>query len=140
MSLRQAVYLSLLVLLVVFTASMAAPGPQSSNYPANWPRWEYRMLRLEGNWCLSENQVTGALNTLGQQGWELVTYEHPFPPFPRDAQGTLLIVPAATGPNKDVVPQTADSFQGKITMTMEPPQQQGAGCSMLLKRQVYAGR
>ncbi|HEY6249874.1 MAG TPA: hypothetical protein VI685_07915 [Candidatus Angelobacter sp.] len=137
MSLRVLMYLSLLALLVAFTASVAAPTQQASNNPAVGPRWEYKMLRLEGSSCLGETQVTGPLNILGQQGWELVTYERPLPQFPKDAEGTLLIKPAATGPGKEVNPQTADSFAGTITMKMGQIQQQTAGCSMLLKRQIY---
>jgi len=140
MSRHRLVYLFLLVLLVAFTTSMTAPTQQGDNNAARVARWEYKMLRLEGPACFSDTQVTMNLNALGQSGWELMTYhyEHPVPPFPRDADGTLLIVPAATGPNRDVVPQTADSFQGKITMKMEPPQPQQPGvCMMLLKRQWY---
>ncbi|HEY6349705.1 MAG TPA: hypothetical protein VI636_09870 [Candidatus Angelobacter sp.] len=137
MSLRLPLCLSVLVLLVAFSASMAAPSQQGTNNPVIGPRWEYKMLRLDGPSCLSETLVTAPLNALGQQGWELVTYERPLPPFPKDAEGTLLIRPAATGPSRDVVPQTADSFQGTISMRMGQAQQQSVGCNMLLKRQIY---
>lgn len=135
MSLRLPVYFSLVFLLVVFTTSMTTPVQQAPNRPEIWPKWEYKMLRLEGPSCLYENQVTGPLNALGQQSWELVTFERPAPLFPREADGDMLIRPAATGPNKDVVPQTADSFEGKISMKME--QQQLPACSMLLKRPIF---
>jgi len=135
MSLRLPVYFSLVFLLVMFTTSMTTPVQQSSNRAEIWPKWEYKMLRLEGPSCLYENQVTGPLNALGQQSWELVTFERPAPLFPRQADGNMLVRPAATGPNKDVVPQTADSFEGKITMQLEP--QPLPACSMLLKRPIY---
>lgn len=141
MSLRVPLYLSLLILLVLFTASMTSTTEQSAGNPASWPRWEYKMLRLEGSSCLSEGDVTRSLNALGQEGWELVTYERPIPPIPKEAEGTLLIFPAATGPNRDVVPQTADSFQGTISMKMgQATQQPAPGCSMLLKRQQHPAR
>jgi hypothetical protein len=138
MSLRVPVYLFLLFLLVVFTASMTAPQ-QSSNNAAHGPQWEYKMVRLEGPSCLNETQVTNSLNILGQYGWELVshTYQPPVPSFPKDAEGTLLIVPGATKPNPELVPPTADSFQGRISMKMEPTPQQPMTCIMLLKRQIY---
>lgn len=137
MSLRQLAYLSLLLLLVTFTASMTAPVQQLAGSPVIVIRWEYKMLRLEGAACLSESDVTRPLNLLGQDSWELVTYERSIPPFPRQAEGTLLIKPAATGPARDVQPQTADSFEGNISMEMVQPQQQPtAVCTMLLKRPV----
>ena len=141
MSLRLTIYVFLLALLVIFTASMTAPWQQPSGNPAYYgPRWEYRALRLEEPSCLSEGDVTRAANVLGREGWELVAYDRPVPPFPNQAEGTLLIVPAATGPNKDVVPQTADSFQGNIDMKMVPPQQHTSGCMLLFKREAYPGR
>jgi hypothetical protein len=72
----------------------------------------------------------------GQQGWELVNYERLSLSFPRDAEGTLLIKPAATGPGKLNNPQTVDSFQG--TMTMKMAQGQPPECRLLFKRQLHA--
>ena len=140
MSLRLTLYLFLLALLVIFTASMTAPWQQSSSNSAYGFRWEYRALRLEEPACLSEGDVSKSLNALGREGWELVAYDRPVPPFPKEADGTLLITPAATGPNKDVVPQTADSFQGDIAMKMVEPQQHTLGCMLLFKRPAYPGK
>jgi hypothetical protein len=141
MSLRVPLYLSLLVLLVVFTASMTAPQ-QASNNAVRGPQWEYKMVRFDGPSCLNETQITNSLNLLGQYGWELVThtYQPPVQSFPKDAEGTLVIAPAATRPHPEVVPPvppTADSFQGRIAMKMEPAPPLPAACSMLFKRQIY---
>jgi len=140
MSLRLTLYLFLLTLLVIFTASMTAPWQQSAGNPPYPPRWEYRALRIDETSCLSEGEMSKGLTALGREGWELVAFDRPLPPFPKEAEGTLLIVPAATGPSKDVVPQTADSFQGNIAMKMVPPQQHVSSCMLLFKRQVYPGR
>lgn len=127
----------LLVVVAVFAFSMiartqqSAPGQQVA--PGQIPAvlWEYKVIRTEGNLCASEP----ALNNVGRQGWELVAYDRLSTPFPKDAEGSLLIMPAATGPNKDINPPTADSFQGKISMKMSdvPP----AACLMVFKRQFH---
>ena|SRR5215510_106978 len=132
MSLRLPGYLLLLVLVAVLTVSMTAPSQQP---PADyWAKWEYKVLRLDSNACASENDVTRQSNVLGQQGWEMVGFDRPVPPFPRDAEGTLLIGPAATGSSRGVNPPTADSFEGKIELQMA--QTQSGGCSMIFKRQL----
>ena len=121
----------LLVVVAVFAFSMIARTQQSA--PAQKPAimWEYKVIRTEGNLCASEP----ALNNVGQQGWELVAYDRVSSPFPKDAEGSLLIMPAATGANKDINPPTADSFQGRISMKMSdvPP----AACLMVFKRQFH---
>lgn len=118
----------LLVLVGIFAFSMMAPSQQPARAPAADLRWEYKVIHSEGNSCASEP----ALNSLGQQGWELIAFEKTPSSFPRDAQGALLIRPAATGPNKDVNPPTADSFQGTINMKMG--ELQPAPCVMFFKR------
>ena len=96
------------------------------------PRWEYKALKLEANQCSYENQIATSLNAAGEEGWELVSYERLSITFPKDAEGTLLIRPAATGLGKEHTPQTADSFQG--TMTLKMAQAQPGACRFLFKR------
>jgi hypothetical protein len=136
MSSRVLGYSLLVVLVAAFTLSMA-PTQQPLQNPAIEPRWEYKVLRLDSYACSSENEVAKSLNALGQQRWELVSYQLSAPPFPKDAEGTLVIAPAATGPSRDTNPPTADSFQGTIELKMAQVQPQG--CSMLLKRQWHPG-
>jgi hypothetical protein len=114
---------------------MPAPAAQANEKPPVRPKWEYKALRLEASQCAYENQIATALNAVGQEGWELVGYER-FAGFPNDANGTLLIRPAATGQGRDHTPQTADSFQGTMTMKMQPVQP--GACRLLLKRQALA--
>src|SRR5260221_5057934 len=111
---------------------MPAPAAQPAEKPPARPKWEYKALRLESSQCLYENQIATALNTAVQDGWELVGYER-LAGFPNDASGTLLIRPAATGQGRDHSPQTADSFQGTMTMKILPAQP--GACRLLLKRQ-----
>jgi len=132
MSLRLPGYLFVLALLVVLTVSMSAPSQQPPT--EYWPKWEYKVIRLESSTCTSENEVTRQSNVLGQQGWEMVGFDHPTSPFPKDAEGTLLIAPAATGSSRGVNPPTADSFEGTIELKMA--QGQPTGCSMIFKRQL----
>ena len=96
------------------------------------PRWEYKTIKLDATQCSDENLVTHSLNAAGNDSWELVSYERLSNLFPRDAEGTLLIRPAATGPGKEHTPQTADSFQGTMTMKMAP--MQPGACRFLFKR------
>lgn len=112
------------------------PAAQSPEKTAIHPKWEYKALKLEAKQCQFEEQVTSALNSAGQEGWELMNYERLSAAFPRDAEGTLLIRPAATGPGREHTPQTADSFQGSITMKM--PEVQPGACRLLFKRQALA--
>jgi hypothetical protein len=101
-------------------------------------RWEYKVARIAGQ-CASENDVNAALDTYGRLGWEMVHFERivPAPEFPKEAQGSLLIRPAATGPGSAVSPQTADSFEGTIamkTISAEPPRPEV--CRVYFKRAV----
>lgn len=114
---------------------MPAPAAQAAEKPPVRPKWEYKALRLEASQCVYENQIANALNSAGQDGWELVGYER-LAGFPNEASGTLLIRPAATGQGRDHTPQTADSFQGTMTMKMLPAQP--GACRLLLKRQALA--
>jgi hypothetical protein len=132
MSLRLFAASLLLVVVAVFAFSMIAPSQQPAASPATGVRWEYKVIRTEGNLCASEP----ALNNVGAQGWELVAYDRLSASFPKDAEGSLLIVPAAIGPNKDINPPTADSFQGKITMKMSDVQP--GACLMVFKRQWHS--
>jgi hypothetical protein len=111
------------------TPSTSAQGPQLIG-----TKWEYKALKLEASQCSVEALVANSLNAAGEEGWELVSYERLSGAFPKDADGTLLIRPAATGPGREHTPQTADSFQGNITMKMVPTQP--GACRFLFKRQV----
>ena len=134
MSLRLLGYSLFLIALTPFKIPGAAPVEQGTESQPIIPKWEYKVLRFDAGQCSSEAALAGPLNSLGREGWELVAHERLSPPYPNDAQGTLLIRPAATGPGSSVAPQTADSFQGTITMKMG--QMQPGGCLLMLKRQV----
>lgn len=112
------------------------PAAQSPERAAIHPKWEYKVLKLEARQCQFEEQVVSALNFAGEEGWELMSYERLSIAFPKDAEGTLLIRPAATGPGREHTPQTADSFQGSIKMKMT--EVQPGACRLLLKRQAFA--
>src|SRR5258708_23444652 len=100
---------------------MPAPAAQPAEKPPARPKWEYKALRLESSQCLYENQIATALNTAGQDGWEVVGYER-LTGFPNEANGTLLIRPAATGQRRAPSPQTADSSPRTMTMKIVPAQ------------------
>jgi hypothetical protein len=127
--------LSCALLLLVVAAFKLPATPQSGadqEEPATEPRWEYKVVRFDQYQCSNERMMADALNKIGQKGWELMSYERLAPSFPRDADGTLLIRPAATGPGKLNNPQTVDSFQG--TMTLRMTQSPQSECRMLFKR------
>lgn len=124
--------LLLLVLVAAFSFPMIAPT-QESDRPAHEIKWEYKVLSLDSRSCSLDGGVASALNGLGQEGWELVSYERAIVTFPKEADGRLTIAPAATGPSRDANPPTADSFQGTISMKMG--QTAPGECRMLLKRE-----
>jgi hypothetical protein len=132
MSLRLLGSALLLVAFAAFRFPAASSAGQPALDPTTWSKWEYKVLRMEPNQCVADEFVTRSLNTAGEDGWDLVNYERLEFAFPKDAQGTLLIRPAATGPGKDSTPQTADSFQGNINMRMTPSQP--GACRFLFKR------
>ncbi|PYP91442.1 MAG: hypothetical protein DMG65_07615 [Candidatus Angelobacter sp. Gp1-AA117] len=115
-----------------------ATRPTQPEVKAEMPKWEYRVTRLEGGQCAANLNPT--LASSGSDGWELVTFERlllPAPAFPTDAQGSLLIKPAATGAGRENNPPTADSFSGTIQMKMPVPQpqpRQTIACQLIFKR------
>jgi hypothetical protein len=129
MSLRLLGCALLLVVLAAFKLPVRSTGqePVNSNQAI---KWEYRVLKFEGYQCVADNAAS--LNRAGHEGWELVSYAPISVAFPKEAEGTLLIRPAATGPGKEHTPQTADSFTG--TMTMKMAQSHLEGCQMIFKR------
>lgn len=132
MALRLLGCLLLLVLVGAFSFPTIAPT-QESNLPPHELKWEYKVLSLDSHACSLDGGVVSALNALGHEGWELVSYERATLAFPKEADGRLTIAPAATGPSRDVNPPTADSFQGTISMRMG--QTAPGECRMLLKRE-----
>jgi hypothetical protein len=138
MSLRMLGSALLLVALAAFKFPAASPAGQAGENPTTGSKWEYKILRMDANHCYIDEEVARSLNIVGQDGWDLVNYERLELSFPRDAQGTLLIRPAATGVGRDSTPQTADSFQGTIKMNMA--QSQPGACRFLFKRLWRANR
>lgn len=125
--------LLLLVLVAVLGVSLIGMTQQSPQGSTKRTKWEYKVVALERFECTSDAGISNSLLTLGQQGWELVSYAGPTPPLPQDAEGTLSISPAATGTSRDVNPPTADSFQGRISMKMS--QTSPGNCLIILKRE-----
>ena len=111
---------------------MPFQAAQTPEKPTIAPRWEYKAIKLDATQCSVEGLVANSLNASGDEGWELVSYERLSNLFPKEAEGTLLIRPAATGPGKEHTPQTADSFEGTMTMKMAP--MQPGACRFLFKR------
>ncbi len=131
----------LLMVFAAFGPSMTPQTEQDQDEPATEPRWEYKVVKLESFQCTSEPALATALNIIGQKGWELVNYERVPVPFPKDAEGTLLIRPAATGPGKLNNPQTADSFEGTMSLKMGTSKTGPVPrpeCQALFKRQAKA--
>ena len=126
---------SLLLGSIALIRGFMPAAEQATDKPPVRPKWEYKALRLEANQCAFESQIASALNSAGEEGWELVGYDR-LAGFPTDANGTLLIRPAATGPGRDQIPQTADSFEG--TMTIKMLSAQPGACRLVLKRQALA--
>lgn len=111
---------------------MPFQSSQATERPTLGPKWEYKALKLDAGQCSVETMVANSLNATGEEGWELVSYERLSNLFPKDAEGTLLIRPAASGPGREHSPQTADSFQGTMTMKIAP--MQPGACRFLFKR------
>ncbi len=122
----------ILSIFALLRGSMPIPATQATEYQTNRSKWEYKVIKLDERQCSYENQIATSLNATGEEGWELVSYERLSNLFPKDAEGTLLIRPAASGPGREHTPQTADSFQGTMTMKMAPVQP--GACRFLFKR------
>jgi hypothetical protein len=133
MSLRLLNFSLVLVALAVLTHPLVSQNSQGTQYVGPLPKWEYKVVKIDAGLCSAEPELANSLNIIGQEGWELVSYERFLGQFPRDADGTLLIKPAATGAGAQTVPQTADSFTGTITMRMT--QTQPGSCRFMFKRQ-----
>jgi Domain of unknown function (DUF4177) len=126
--------LSCALLLTIVVAVKLPATPQSGQdreEPSTEPRWEYKVVKLDQNRCSNEQMMAEALNKIGQKGWELMSYDRLSSSFPKEADGTLLLKPAATGAGKLNNPQTVDSFEG--TMNIKMPQGP-ADCRLLFKR------
>jgi hypothetical protein len=136
MSLRLLAGSLLLGSFALIAGFMPSQSIQTPEKPLARSKWEYKALKLDANQCAFENQITTSLNSVGDEGWELVGYERLSAAFPQSAEGTLLMQPAATGVGRQNNPPTADSFQGAISMKM-PPVQPGA-CRFMFKRMVPA--
>lgn len=136
MSLRLLAGSLLLSSFVLIRGLMPFQSSQATEKPPLGPKWEYKALKLDASQCSVEGLVANSLNAVGDEGWELVSYERLANPFPKDAEGTLLIRPTATGPGREHTPQTADSFQGTMTMKMAPTQP--GACRFLVKRPAAA--
>jgi hypothetical protein len=117
MSLRIFGSLLLLMLFAALRPPTTSAGRQEAEKPSSEGLWEYNVVRFDPSRCANEEVFTATLNTMGLKGWELVSYERLTPVFP-NAEGNILMRPAATGAGRDVTPQLADSFQGTITMRM----------------------
>ncbi len=136
MPLRIFEYALLLIVFTTFGPSIASQTDQSE--PATEPPWEYKVVNFSSPQCVSEG-LAAELNKSGEKGWELVNFALVPEPFPSNADGTLLIKPAATGPGKLNNPQTADSFEGTMSLTMDAAKTRDAvrkphGCMALFKR------
>jgi hypothetical protein len=135
--------LSCSLCLLMFTGARLPMSPavgQGREDSPVGPKWEYKVVRFEASPCSSENELALSMNSAGQQGWELVSYERMSPSFPRDAEGTLLMWLAATGEDKTAAPSNlptpppvADSYEGTISMKLSQPPP--GGCRMIFKRQ-----
>jgi hypothetical protein len=91
MSLRLLVGSLLLGSFALMRGFIPDSAPQTPEKQTVAPRWEYKALKLEANQCSYENQVAASLNAVGEDGWELISYERLSITFPKDAEGTLLI-------------------------------------------------
>ena len=130
--------------LLMFTGARLPMCPVTQGH-ADYPvgsKWEYKVVRFEAGPCSSENELALSMNSAGQQGWELVSYERMSPPFPRDAEGTLVMRVAATGEDKNAAPANlpmpppvADAYEGTISMQLSQPPP--GGCRMIFKRQAH---
>ena len=131
MSLRILGSLLLLALFAAFRSPITSAGRQEAEAPFDGRNWEYNVVRFDPSRCGNEELFTSTLNAMGLKGWELVSYERLTPVFP-NAEGNILMRPAATGAGRDVTPQLADSFQGTITMRLARPEI--PYCRVLFKR------
>jgi hypothetical protein len=116
----------------------AAQSTQATTEQATEPVWEYRVLTLDPNRCVSGEAMTAVLNTNGRQGWELVGFQAGPPQFPTVLEGSVAMLAGAPGGRNDIYPQLADSIQGTVNLTM--PQMQPGACQLIFKRKAGSRR
>lgn len=95
-----------LLLIIVFAAwrlPLSSTG-QELQKPSE-TQWEYRVHRIDGLQCATESALSEPLAKLGLEGWELVGLERALSAIPKDAEGSLLLKPAATGPGANILPR-----------------------------------
>jgi hypothetical protein len=136
--------LQILGLLLVTLGALGTPfateaqTTQAATEQAAEPVWEYRVLTLEPNRCVSGEAMTAVLNANGRQGWELVGFQPGPPQFPTVLEGSVAMLAGAPGGRNDIYPQLTDSIQGTVNLTM--PQMQPGACQLIFKRKVGARR
>ena len=124
----------ILGLLLVTLGALSTPsvtGAQSTQ-AATEPVWEYRVLTLEPNRCVSGDAMTSILNANGRQGWELVGFQAGPPQFPTVVEGSVAMRAGAPGGQNDLYPQLSDTIQGIVSLNM--PQVQPGACQFIFKR------
>jgi hypothetical protein len=124
----------LLVTLGAFCAVLAqeAPSTQAATEPVTEPAWEYRVLTLEPNRCVSGEAMMTVLNTNGRQGWELVGFQAGPPQLPTVLEGSVAMRAGAPQGRNDLYPQLADTIEGIVNLNV--PQVLPGACQLIFKR------
>lgn len=124
----------ILGLLLVTLAALCTPfaSEAQNTQAATEPVWEYRVLTLEPNRCVSGEAMTTVLNANGRQGWELVGFQAGPPQFPKVLEGSVAMLAGAPYGRNDLYPQLADSIQGTVNLNMG--QVQPGACQLIFKR------
>ncbi len=135
MSLRILGYLLLFITSTALKTSLAQAAGQNTE-PATQPVWEYRVVALEPNECMSAAAMSTVLNANGRHGWELVGLQAGPPQFTGAAEGSVAMQPAAPNARNDLYPNLADSLQGKVSLNV--PQAQPGACQLVFKRKAGA--
>jgi len=94
--------------------------------------WEYRVVTLDPNQCMSGAAMTTVLNTNGRQGWEMVGFQPGPPQFPSTLEGSVAMRAGAPNGRNDLYPQLADTIQGSVSLNV--PQLQAGACELIFKR------
>jgi hypothetical protein len=126
----------LFLIVTALTTSFAQTAGQDTTEPQKEPVWEYRVVTLEPNECMSEAAMTTVLNANGRHGWELVGLQSGPPQFSGAAEGSVAMQPAAPNARNDLYPNLADALQGRVSLKM--PQAQPSACQLVFKRKAGA--
>lgn len=137
MSMRIPACLLLFIAVAAVKSSVAQVAGQNAETTKE-PLWEYRVIVLDPNECMSQTAMSNVLNTNGRRGWELISLHAGPPQSSGVAEGSVAMRADLPNGRQDLYPQLVGSYQGSISLKL--PQAQAGACQLVFKRKAEGGK